>query len=72
MSSMLLLAGGAAGVTAMHAGKLPDSQWGTLQALLHPPAEAVCDGLIVGATTGLTKAIAQGVNLMAPNATAAC
>lgn len=72
VSSMVLLVANAAGVAAVCHGKLGDSMWGRWSALFTPPPAAVRDGRIVGAFTGITKAVAQGVDMLVPDTTAGC
>jgi hypothetical protein len=59
------LVGNAAAVAAACQGNVRSSKLGRLRALLTPPPAAVCDGKILAAATGLTEAVAQGVNVPA-------
>lgn len=70
VSKMLLLVGDAAGVAAVSQGQLEHSSWGGWGAIFTPSPEAVRDGRIVGAATGITEAVAGGVDMLVP-ATAA-
>jgi hypothetical protein len=68
----LLLLLNVAVVAGVFRNKLPDSEWGDLVALLDPSAAAAQNGRIVGSATGLTKAVAKGVDLLAPVTTEGC
>lgn len=70
--SMVVLIAKAAGVAAVCEGKPELGTWGSWSALFAPPTAAVRDGRIVGDVTGITKAFAGGVDMLAPVSTADC